>query len=370
MALQVPFNDLKAQYLSIKPSIDAAIAAVVDSVAFVGGKEIAAFEREFEQFCGGGHGVAVGNGTDAIFLALHALGIGAGDEVITVSHTFIATVEPVLWLGARPVFVDIRDDTCNIDPERIEAAITPRTRAIIAVDLYGQPADMDPIVEIARRRGLKVIEDAAQAAGARYKGRRAGLLGDIATFSFYPGKNLGAYGDGGFVLTGDPELALKVRLLHDHGRDRGQKYEHAIVGLNSRLDTLQAAILRCKLPHLDRWNERRRTIAAHYTDRLRNVVGTPVDLPDTESIHHLYVVRSPRRDILQARLKERGVGTGLHYPVPVHRQPPIVALDLGKNALPVTDMVAKSILSLPIYAEMTDAQVEYVCDAVRQTAVL
>lgn len=364
--VEVPFNDLVAQYATIREEIDAAIRAVVRSAAFIRGAEVDAFEEAFGDYCGA-EAVGVGNGTDAIELALRSLGVGRDDEVITTAHTFIATVEPIVLLGATPVLVDCRPDTCNLDADQLERAITPRTRAIIPVHLYGQPADMNAVGDVARRHGLPVVEDAAQAHGALLDGRRAGALGDVASFSFFPGKNLGAYGDAGAVVSRDPEICTRVRRLRDHGRDRKEKFDHGMVGRNSRLDTLQAAVLNVKLPHLDAWNTRRRAIAARYTERLAGVVSTPVEIPGSESVYHLYVIQLPPpvdREALRSELRARGIATGLHYPRPVHlhggmRQ----ALGLSPGAFPVAEAVAGRILSLPIYPEMSDAQVEAVCDA-------
>jgi dTDP-4-amino-4,6-dideoxygalactose transaminase len=363
--MKVPFVDLVAQYQTLKSEVDPAMQRIVDATAFIGGDDLKEFEKEFAAFCGAKHCVGVGNGTDAIYLALRALGIGRGDEVITVAHTFIATAEAVSQTGARPVFVDIKEDTMLMDPGKIEAAITPRTKAIITVHLYGQPCEMDRIVEIARRRGLKVIEDAAQAHGARWKGRRVGSLGDIACFSFYPGKNLGAYGDGGAVVGNDEVLMKKVRMVANHGRL--EKYTHEMEGVNSRLDGLQAAILRVKLKRLDDWNAARRRHAAHYCRLLAgDKVALPVVNPDTEPVWHLFVVRVPHREQLQARLKEKGIATGVHYPLPLHLQPAYKYLGMSEGALPVSEKVAQEIVSLPMYAELTGEMVQYVCASLRE----
>ncbi|MBI5686987.1 MAG: DegT/DnrJ/EryC1/StrS family aminotransferase [Verrucomicrobia bacterium] len=363
--MKIPFVDLVAQYQTIKSEVDPAMRRIVDQTAFIGGEDLKEFEKEFAAFCGAKHCVGVGNGTDAIYLALRALGIGRGDEVITVSHTFIATAEAVSQTGARPVFVDIKEDTMLMDPDKVEVAITPRTKAIITVHLYGQPCEMDRIVEIAHRRGLKVIEDAAQAHGGRWKGRRVGSLGDIACFSFYPGKNLGAYGDGGAVVGNDEALMNKVRMLANHGRL--EKYTHEMEGVNSRLDGLQAAILRVKLKRLDDWNAARRRHAAQYCRLLAdsNVV-LPTINPNTEPVWHLFVVRVPNREQLQARLKEKGIATGVHYPLPLHLQPAYQYLNIPKGALPVSEKVAQQIVSLPMYAELTDEMVECVCASLRE----
>jgi dTDP-4-amino-4,6-dideoxygalactose transaminase len=374
--MTIPLVDLHAQYLAIKPDIDAAIQRVMAQCAFIGGEEVRAFETEFAAYCatreqpdggdGGGEGrsadealhcATCANGTDALYLTLRALGIGPGDEVITVAHTFIATTEAISLTGARPVFVDIREDTMLMNADAVEAAITPRTRAVIPVHLYGQPCEMDRIVGIARRHGLKVIEDAAQAHGARWQQQRVGAIGDAACFSFYPGKNLGAYGDGGAIVSQDEDLIRRIRMLANHGRL--EKYIHQIEGVNSRLDGLQAAILRVKLRHLDAWNAARQRHAVHYLEALHDSgVVLPVVHPDAEPVWHLFVVRVRERERVQARLKEQGIATGVHYPLPLHRQPAYKHLEIPEGALPVTERVAAEVVSLPIYAELTAEQVE------------
>ncbi len=364
--MKIPFVDLLAQYHAIKPDVDAAMQRVIQRTAFIGGDDLKQFEAEFAAFCNAKGCVGVGNGTDALYLALRALGVGDGDEVITVAHTFIATSEAITMAGARPVFVDIREDTMLMDPAKIEAAITPRTKAIIAVHLYGQPCEMDRIIEIARRRGLKVIEDAAQAHGARWRGQRVGTLGDAACFSFYPGKNLGAYGDGGAVIANDDALLEKVRMLANHGRL--DKYRHQLEGVNSRLDGLQAAILRVKLRRLDDWNAARRRHAQRYGELLRDsLVTLPSTLADAESVWHLFVIRVTDREKLQAHLKQQGIDTGVHYPLPLHRQPAYEYLQMPPGSLPITEKVAAHIVSLPMFAELTDEQVEFIASAVRES---
>lgn len=360
----IPLVDLKAQYRSIQTELDAAMQAVLDRTAFIGGEDLQQFEAEFAAYCGSKSCVGVGNGTDALYLALRALGIGSGDEVITVAHTFIATAEAISQTGARPVFVDIREDTMLIDPDAVEAAITPRTRAIIPVHLYGQPCDMDRLLEIAKHHNLKVIEDAAQAHGARWRGRRVGALGDAACFSFYPGKNLGAYGDAGAVVSQDEDLIERVRMLANHGRL--EKYTHQMEGVNSRLDGLQAAILRVKLRYLDSWNAARQQHAAHYIEALKDSgLILPVVHPEAESVWHLFVVRVSEREKFQARLKEQGISTGIHYPLPLHQQPAYQYLGVATGTLPVTEKVASEIVSLPMYAELTEEQVEKISEAVK-----
>ena len=358
---KLPLVDLHAQYASIKPEIDAAIRSVVESAAFVGGPAVREFETAFAAFCECAQAVSCGNGTDAIQIILRALGIGAGDEVITVPNTFIATTEAISLTGAKPVFVDVRADTSLLDARQLAGAITQRTKAIVAVHLYGQPADMDAIAEAAR--GLPVIEDAAQAHGARYRGRRVGTLGTAATFSFYPGKNLGAYGDGGAMTFTDRELAKRCAMLRDHGRT--DKYLHELEGTNSRLDTLQAAVLLVKLRKLDEWNAARRRAAGWYRERLANIpdLQLPHVADDVEPVWHLFVVHQPRRDALREALDKQGISTGIHYPVPLHRQPAYRQLAAGP--FPIADQLAGSCLSLPMYPEITEADVDRVATALR-----
>ena len=354
--------DLNAQYHTIKSEVDSAIQRVIDSSAFVGGKEVKRFEAEFAAYCETKACVGVGNGTDALFLTLKAMGIGPGDEVITVAHTFIATSEAISMTGARPVFVDIKEDTMLMDPALLERAITPRTKAIVPVHLYGQPCDLDAIIEIAERHGLKVIEDAAQAHGARWRGRRVGSIGDAACFSFYPGKNLGAYGDAGAVVSQDEELIERIRMLANHGRL--EKYTHKMEGVNSRLDGLQAAILRVKLRHLDEWNESRRRLADYYMERLTFPdLILPLVSESAQPVWHLFVVRSGERDRLQAQLKSEGVATGVHYPVPLHVQPAYEHMAIPHGTLPITERVAKEVVSLPMYPELTEDNIDSVCSA-------
>lgn len=362
--MSIPLVDLKAQYRSIKDDIDAAVARVLENASFILGDEVEAFERAFAAYCGTSYAVGVSSGTDALHLALIAYGVGPGDEVITTPFTFIATTAAISHVGATPVFVDIDERTYNIDPTRIEAAITPRTKAILPVDLYGQPADMDLIMEIAERHGLRVIEDACQAAGASYRGRKAGSLGHVGCFSFYPAKNLGAAGDGGMLTTNDEEIAQKVRNLRDHGRI--SKYSHGAIGYTYRLDGLQAAILGAKLSHLDDWNQARRRHARTYNALLD---GTEVILPQeaegSHTIYHVYALRVPRRDELLEFLRAKGIGASIHYPLPVHLQPAYAALGIPKGSFPVAETCADSELSLPLYPEMTREQIEEVVAAVK-----
>jgi len=358
---KLPLIDLKAQYATIKPEIDAAIQQVLDSAAFINGPDVSAFEAEFAQFCEVNHAIGVASGTAALQLALLAFDIEAGDEVITVAHTFCATAEAIAHVGARPVFVDIDPRTYTIDPDAIQRAITPKTKAIIPVHLYGTPADMDAINAIAQKHGLVVIEDAAQAHGARYRGRAVGGLGHAACFSFYPGKNLGAYGDAGAVTTNDAQIAQRLFALRDHGRLRQAngkpaKYEHSLIGFGERLDTLQAAILRAKLRHLHDWTMRRRHLARVYYQLLAHLpIGLP-DVPDDRTaVYHLFVVRAPQRDLLRSFLLEQGIETGIHYPIPLHLQKAFSYLGYKAGDLPQTERAAAEILSLPLFPEMSEA---------------
>jgi dTDP-4-amino-4,6-dideoxygalactose transaminase len=366
MSMDVPFVDLKAQFRSIRQEVEAAIGEVLESARYVGGPQVEAFEEEFARYCGAQFAVGVGNGTEALRLALAACGVGAGSEVITAANTFTATAEAIVQVGARPVFVDV-DETYTLDVGQVAAALTPRTRAIIPVHLYGQPADMDPLMELAERHGVALIEDAAQAHGARYRGRRVGGLGHMACFSFYPAKNLGAYGDGGAVVTNDGAWASRVRLLADHGRSG--YYTHSEVGFNSRLDALQAVVLRVKLRHLDAWNEARRRVADLYKESLgASGLVLPVTAPGREHVYHLYVVRCPvgsadERDRLRRDLEGAGVHTGLHYPLPLHLQPAYTFLGYGRGAFPRCEAWADQLLSLPMYAELTGDQVSHVAEA-------
>ena len=362
--VKVPYLDLKAQYRSIKPEIDAAIARVLESCQFVLGPEVAAFERDFAAYCGASECIALNSGTSALHLALLAAGVGPGDEVITVPFTFVASVAAVLYTGARPVLVDIDPRSFNMDPAAIESAITPRTKAILPVHLYGQTADMDPILEVARRHGLIVIEDAAQAHGAKYKGRPAGSIGDIACFSFYPGKNLGAYGEGGAVTTNNSEYAHPIRMLREWGQDR--KYHHVLRGFNFRMEGFQGAVLGVKLRHLDGWTEARRAVARQYNELLSGCdVQVPVEMPYARHVYHVYTLRSSDRDGLQAALAAEGIQTGIHYPVPAHLQPAYADLGYGRGSFPQSEKAANEVLSLPLFPEMTDAQIQAVCRVVQ-----
>ena len=361
----VPFLDLKAQYRPIKTEVQKAVQKVLDECSFILGDEVAVFEREFAAYCGTSQGVAVNSGTSALHLALLAAGVGPGDEVITVPFTFVATVAAILYTGARPVFVDIEPCSFTMDIRQLASAVTERTKAIIPVHLYGQAADMDPIMEFARRHGLKVIEDAAQAHGAEYKGRRVGSIGDFGCFSFYPGKNLGAYGEGGMVVTNNPAYARTMQMLRDWGQDR--KYSHVLKGYNYRLEGLQGAILRVKLRHLEAWTEARRVHALRYNELLKDTaVQTPVEIDSRRHVYHIYAVRTPQRNTLQVQLHARGIQTGIHYPIPVHLQPAYSDLGYGKGTFPHSEKVAQEVLSLPMYAELSDEQIVTVSDELKK----
>jgi len=363
----IPFVDLKTQYLGIKDEVDAAIRGILETCQFTLGAEVAAFEREFAAFQQAAHGIGVNTGTSALHLSLLAAEIGKGDEVITVPFTFMATASAIDYTGAKPVFVDIDPVTFNMDPDAIEAAITPRTRAIVPVHLYGQPADMDPIMAVARKHKLLVIEDACQAHAAEYKGRRVGSIGDLGCFSFYPGKNLGAYGEGGMVVTNNAEYARKVRMLRDWGAEK--KYHHVLKGYNYRLEGIQGAVLRVKLKYLEKWTEARRAAAARY-DRLLAPLGVPAPaaMPWARHVYHIYAVRTTQRQKWQDALAVRGVQTGIHYPVPVHLLPAFADLGYRAGQFPHAEQAANEALSLPMFPEITAQQIEAVCAAVAGAA--
>jgi dTDP-4-amino-4,6-dideoxygalactose transaminase len=364
----IPYLDLPAQYRSIKSEIDAAVARVLESAQYILGEEVSAFEREFARYCQATECIGVNSGTSALHIALLAAGVGPGDEVITIPFTFVATVSAICYAGATPVFVDIEPDYYTIDVSKIEAAITPRTRAIVPVHLYGQPADMDPILEIAKRRGLVVIEDAAQAHGSEYHGRRCGSMGAIAGFSFYPGKNLGAYGEGGAIVTSRGDLAKTSRTLRNWGEEK--RYEHRLKGFNYRMDGIQGAILRVKLRYLERWTEQRRQVASWYAEMLDpDVVRIPNARPDCRHVYHVYAVRSGDRDRLRDALTTQEIQTGVHYPIPVHLQPAHADLGYSAGDFPVAEQVANEVLSLPIFPEMTREQVATVAAAIAQVRV-
>ena len=364
--MNVPFLDLKIQYKGIKDEVHAAINEVIENTAFAGGPFVAKFEQEFAKFCNSKHAIGVGNGTDALWLSLIALGIGQGDEVITVPNTFIATTEAISLAGAIPVFVDVEDKTNNMNPALIEAAITKKTKAIIPVHLFGQTADMDPILAVAKKHGLYVVEDACQAHGAEYKGKKAGSMGSTGCFSFYPGKNLGAYGEGGAVVTNDDELAAKMRMFRDHGQ--AKKYYHAIIGWNARLDGIQGAVLSVKLKYLSAWNDARRKHAKDYTTGLSAVkdIIVPLEADYARHVYHIYAIRVKDRDKLMAYLTEKGISCGIHYPVPVHLQDAYSFLKKGEGSYPMAEKCASQYLSLPMFAELTDEQVAYVIEKIKE----
>ena len=363
----IPLVDLKAQYQSLKPEIAAAVEQVLESGQFVLGDQVAAFEQEFARYVDAAEAVAVNTGTSALHLALLAAGIGPGDEVITVPFTFVATVAAIGYTGARAVFVDIDPATFTMDVTQIEQAITSRTKAILPVHLYGHPADMDPILDVARRHGLIVIEDACQAHGAEYKGRRVGSIGLVGAFSFYPGKNLGACGEGGMAVTSDPECARTMRMLRDWGQDR--KYHHALKGFNYRMEGLQGSILRVKLRHLDAWTEARRAHARGYASQLAGAeVTTPTEQPWARHVYHVYAIRTSSREALQRTLLANGVQTGIHYPIPVHLQPAYADLGYREGQFPQAERAAAEVLSLPMYPELSSTQREIVSAVLREEA--
>ena len=364
--IKVPYLDLKAQYRSIRGEIEAAISRVLDSCQFVLGPEVSEFEKAFGAYCGTSECVALNSGTSALHLALLAAGIGPGDEVITTPFTFVASVAAILYAGARPVLVDIEPRTLTLDPSKIEAAITARTKAILPVHLYGHPADMDPIVELGRRHNLIVIEDAAQAHGARYKGVPVGSIGHMACFSFYPGKNLGAYGEGGAVTTNNSEYARTVRMLRDWGQDR--KYHHLLRGYNYRMEGFQGAVLGVKLRHLEQWTEARRHLVLQYNHLLSDCeLELPTELPGMRHVYHVYTIRSKERDRLQKVLADDGIQTGIHYPVPVHLQPAYADLGSGPKSFPEAEAAARQVLSLPLYPELSSEALTQVVDTVTKT---
>ena len=366
---RVPFLDLHSQIRPLRNELDAALKRVVDSCGFILGEDVKAFEQEFANYCGAAHCIGVDSGTSALHVILRALDIGPGDEVILPANTFIATAEAVSHAGARPVLVDVLEDTQLIDPEKIEAAITPKTRALIAVHLFGRTADMAPLTDITQRHGIHLIEDAAQGHGARYDGQRLGSFGIAAGFSFYPGKNLGAFGDGGAITTNDPDLDLRIRQLRDHGQQK--KYDHVFVGLNARLDSMQAAVLRIKLPHLDSWNQSRQANAKKYNELLAgSEYQTPAPLaPQEDHVYHLYVVRHRQRQVVMQTLNDHQIGHGLHYPVPVHLTGAYAHLGYSSGSFPVAEKLAGEILSLPMFAELTAEQIDQVCEVLTTTPV-
>jgi dTDP-4-amino-4,6-dideoxygalactose transaminase len=363
--MKVPFVDLQAQFETLKPEILPAITRVMERTAFILGDEVDAFERNFAAFCGAQECVGVGSGCDALLWGIKACGLGPGEEIITVANTYIATVLAITMSGATPVLVDCLEDSYEIDPEAVRRAITPRTRAILPVHMYGQAADMDALGELRKAHGLKIIEDAAQAHGAKCKERPCGSMGEVGCFSFYPGKNLGAYGDGGAIVTNDAEIANKVRMYRNYGQSK--KHYHDIIGWNSRLDTVQAAVLEVKLKHLADWNTARHAHADSYRERLADLpVTLPAEMPGNYHIYHLFVIRVERRDELFAFLQDKDVSCGMHYPVPVYLQKAYADLGHKKGDFPVAERLASEILSLPMFPELTEEQIDYACSCIRE----
>jgi dTDP-4-amino-4,6-dideoxygalactose transaminase len=364
--MKVPFLDLNAHHEPFVNEFTSAIQEVIESGAFAGGPFVERFEQEFAAYCGSQYAIGVGNGTDALWLTLLALGVGEGDEVITVPNTFVATAEAISYCKAQPVFVDVDDKTFTLDPAELEKCLTARTKAIIPVHLFGQSADMDPILQFARAYGLFVIEDAAQAHGAKYKGRKTGTMGDAGCFSFYPGKNLGAFGEAGAVVTNDTDIAEKIRVLRDHGQSR--KYYHTVVGWNCRMDGIQAAILSIKLRHLEQANLLRRQRASLYNEAFAGIddVATPVEADYAGHVYHIYAVRLQERDELRRFLEAKGIGCGVHYPIPIHLQEAWRNFGYCEGAFPIAENLAKEFLSLPMFPELTEEQIEYVAHCVSE----
>jgi dTDP-4-amino-4,6-dideoxygalactose transaminase len=363
--MKVPFLDLKSQYESIKAEIHEAIQQVLENTAFAGGPFVAQFEKDFARYSGCKEAVGVGSGTDALWLSLLALGIGPGDEVITVPDTFIATAEAITFCGANPVFVDVEETTYNMDPVKLSAAITQRTKAIIPVHLFGQMADMDPIMDISRKHKIPVIEDACQAHGAEYKARQAGTIGDAGCFSFYPGKNLGAYGEAGAIVTNNPETAQKIRILRDHGQSA--KYYHDVIGWNARMDGIQGAILSAKLKHLNEWNEARRKNANLYQKLLVDLpdVILPLETHDNKHVYHIYAIRVQDRSGFISGMADKSISCGIHYPIPIHLQQAYHSLKRSEGSFPVAEKCAKEFVSLPMFPELTNAQIEYISSEIK-----
>jgi dTDP-4-amino-4,6-dideoxygalactose transaminase len=366
MKIRVPFLDLNAHHAPHRHEFDRAIAEVIDSGAFAGGPFVEKFEADFAAFNNSQYAIGLGSGTEALWLSLLACGVGPGDEVITVPNTFMATAEAITYCAARPVFVDVDESTHTMNPAELEKVVTARTKAIIPVHLFGQPADMDPILEFARAHDLFVIEDTAQAHGAEYKGRKVGTLGDAGCFSFYPGKNLGAFGEAGAVITNDFELQEKIRVLRDHGQVR--KYHHTMVGWNCRMDGIQGAVLRVKLQHLASGNLRRRAHALQYNQALEGLeeVVAPVEAPYAQHVYHIYAIRVQERDQIMELLKEKGIQCGVHYPVPIHLQKAYRSLGYQEGALPISERTATEFVSLPMFPELTEAQIAMVARGVRE----
>jgi dTDP-4-amino-4,6-dideoxygalactose transaminase len=370
MQIEVPFLDLRSHHAPLLEEINAAIREVIDNAAFAGGPFVTRFEQDFAAFCNCPYALGVGSGTEALWLTLLALGVGPGDEVITVPNSFIATAEAITYCGAKPVFVDVDEQTYTMDPAGLEEAISSKTKVIIPVHLFGQPADMDPIREFARKHCLFVVEDACQAHGAEYKGRKVGTLGDAACFSFYPGKNLGAFGEAGAVVTWNAKLQAKIRILRDHGQAR--KYHHTLVGWNCRMDGIQAAVLSVKLRYLEKANQLRRSHAAHYDQALSGIeeVGAPFQGPRVRHVYHIYAIRVQRRDEVRRFLAQKGVECGVHYPVPIHLQEAYRSLGHQRGAFAVTERCAAELVSLPMFPELTPVQVEMVAEAVKEAVTM
>ena len=364
--MQVPFLDLKSHHAPMLTEINGAIRDVIESNAFAGGPFVERFEEDFAAYCNSSYAIGLGSGTEALWLTLMALGVGPGDDVITVPNTFMATAEAITYCGARPVFVDVDERTYTLDPDALPKAVTARTKAIIPVHLFGQPADMDSILKFARHRGLFVIEDACQAHGAEYKGRRAGTLGDAACFSFYPGKNLGAFGEAGAVVTDNAELQEKIRILRDHGQVR--KYHHTMIGWNCRMDGIQAAALQVKLRYLEKGNQLRRSHAAHYDQAFGGMeeIITPAQAADVRHVYHVYAIRVQERDEVMRLLGEKGIGCGVHYPIPVHLQEAYRSLGYAQGDFPIAERCAAEFISLPMFPELTSAQLEIVVQGVKE----
>jgi dTDP-4-amino-4,6-dideoxygalactose transaminase len=366
MQMKVPFLNLRSQHAPLRGEIDQAIAEVIDEAAFAGGPFVTRFEEDFAIYCGSKHAIGVGSGTEALWFVLLALGVGPGDEVITVPNSFMATAEAITYCGAKPVFVDVDERTYNMDPAGLEGAVTAATKAIIPVHLFGQSADMDPILEFARKRGLFVVEDAAQAHGAFYKSRKVGTLGEAACFSFYPGKNLGAFGEAGAVVTNSHKLEERVRTLRDHGQIR--KYHHAMVGWNGRMDGIQGAVLQIKLRHLDKGNMLRRSHAGRYDAALQQVeeIIIPFCPSDLTPVYHIYAIRVQNRDEVMDSLARNGIGSGVHYPVPIHLQEAYRSLGYGPGSFPIAEKCAAEFVSLPMFPELTSEQLDYVIQGIKE----
>jgi dTDP-4-amino-4,6-dideoxygalactose transaminase len=366
MQMKVPFLDLKSHHAPMLEEINGVIQEVIEASAFAGGPFVSRFEEDFAVYCDAKHAIGVANGTEALWLILLALGVGPGDEVITAPNSFMATAEAITYCGAKPVFIDVDERTYNMNPAGLEKAVTSRTKAIIPVHLFGQPADMDPILEFARKRNLFVIEDAAQAHGAVYKGRKVGTLGDAAGFSFYPGKNLGAFGEAGAVVTNNDDLQEKIRVLRDHGQIR--KYHHTMIGWNGRMDGIQGAVLQVKLRHLEKGNDLRRSHAAHYNAALRNIdeVVLPFCPTDVKPVYHIYAIRIQNREEVMEALAQEGIGSGVHYPIPIHLQEAYRSLGHGPGSFPIAEKCAAEFVSLPMFPELTSEQLDYVAQGVTQ----